>query len=524
MTGTTAPYRSDGQAASDRFSHLLHAEWTKLRTVRGWVVGLVAAALVTVVLGLFTAQASHTSCGGGGPSIDPACVAPVGPDGAAVADGFYFVHQPLDGDVSITVEVTSLTGLIPSYEAPNPQDPGLAMDPGLEPWAKAGIMIKDGTDQGSAYAAIMVTGDHGVRMQHNYTHDTAGTAGAVADHPARWLRLTRSGDTLTGYESADGEQWTEVGTAHLDGLPSTVQVGLFVASPPSTQYEQRPFELSETGGPSQATAFFDHLDLQGSAQDSWRGNQVGNDPVLSALGEYQETGGTFTVSGSGDIAPATFGSDRTIEQSLVGTFAGLIGVVVVATMFITAEYRRRLIHTTLTASPHRARVLVAKAVVIGAATFVVGLVAAAVAVAVGQRIARSDGIVLNPVSTLTEVRVVAGTAALLAAAAVLAVAVGAMLRRSAAAVTAVIALIILPYILATASLLPNHVAEWLLRLTPAAAFSVQQTLVEHPQVSNLFTPAAGYFPLPPWAGLAVIGGYAGVALVVAVVLLTRRDA
>ena len=71
---------------------------------------------------------------------------------------------------------------------------------------------------------------------------------------------------------------------------------------------------------------------------------------------------------------------------------------------------------------------------------------------------------------------IVGTAALLAVAAVLALAVGTMLRRSAGAVTAVIVAIVLPYILATASVLPAGAAQWLLRLTPAAAFAIQQSL------------------------------------------------
>ena len=45
--------------------------------------------------------------------------------------------------------------------------------------------------------------------------------------------------------------------------------------------------------------------------------------------------------------------------------------------------------------------------------------------------------------------------------------------------TAVIVLIVLPYILAVASVLPAGPAEWLLRVTPAAAFAVQQTLVRY---------------------------------------------
>jgi hypothetical protein len=117
-------------------------------------------------------------------------------------------------------------------------------------------------------------------------------------------------------------------------------------------------------------------------------------------------------------------------------------------MFITAEYRRGLIRTTLIAHPRRGRVLVAKAVVIGAAAFAAGLAGAAAAVTLGGRLLRDNGNFVYPVTTLTEVRVVAGTAALFAVAAVLAVGIGAILRGSAAAVTAVIVVIVLPYILA----------------------------------------------------------------------------
>ena len=44
-----------------------------------------------------------------------------------------------------------------------------------------------------------------------------------------------------------------------------------------------------------------------------------------------------------------------MAQTLVGMFAGLIGVITVAAIFITAEYRRGLIRLTLTARPRRTR-------------------------------------------------------------------------------------------------------------------------------------------------------------------------
>jgi ABC-type Na+ efflux pump permease subunit len=58
-------------------------------------------------------------------------------------------------------------------------------------------------------------------------------------------------------------------------------------------------------------------------------------------------------------------------------------LIVVAAMFITAEYRRGRIHVLLTTVPRRGRLLAAKAVVIGAVGFAAGLVAAALAFAVG---------------------------------------------------------------------------------------------------------------------------------------------
>ena len=78
---------------------------------------------------------------------------------------------------------------------------------------------------------MMITGGHGVRMQYDYTGDVPGVAGTVSAASPRWLRLTRSGDTLTGYDSADGAHWTKVAAVTLAGLPSTVQGGLFATSP-----------------------------------------------------------------------------------------------------------------------------------------------------------------------------------------------------------------------------------------------------------------------------------------------------
>jgi ABC-type transport system involved in multi-copper enzyme maturation permease subunit len=523
-----APYRSALPAGRDGFAQLVRAEWTKLRSVRGWVIGLLLVIVVTDLIGLFGGGSSSVQCqtsAGTKPSSGAACAPkiPTGPGGEAVNDAYYLVGQPLSGDGTLTARVTSLTTAQSTSGGPS----GDQLQPGPVPWAKAGIIVTASTRPGAAYAAMMVTPGHGVRMQYNYTGDTAGRPGALSGTAPRWLRLTRAGTTVTGWDSADGVHWTRVGAVSLPGLGATARVGLFAAAP-GWETQSTNFGGGETGqgGPSLATASLDRVSASGGWHPGpWRGTIVGGDTLAQA--GYHQSAGRFTVSGSGDIGPLVPGNggrEQTIERHLVGAFAGLIAVIVVAVMFITAEYRRGLIRTTLTASPRRGRVLAAKALVAGAATFAVGLVAAVIAVVGGVAIVHSQFGYVFPVSPLTWVRVVVGTALLLAVAAALAVAVGAIMRRTAAAVTTAIVVLVLPYVLAVASLLPAGAGEWLLRITPAAGFAIQQSIPAYSQVANVYVPTAGYYPLAPWAGFAVLCAWTALAFGLAVFLIRRRDA
>ncbi|MDL4815513.1 ABC transporter permease subunit [Actinomadura opuntiae] len=490
----------------DGFLQILHAEWTKFRTVRGWLIGMVAAALLLL---LFAALAGVSSDQRGSSPV------PIGPGGEPVTDSFYFVHQPLSGNGSITVSVSALKSSIPK----GPGD----LRPSTVPWAKAGLIIKQNTHQGSPYAAIMVTGDRGVRMQDGYVNDRPGPVSATSP---RRLRLDRSGDTITGYASTDGTHWTKVGTARVDGLGPTAQVGLFVASPPAME------GMGTTG--SVSTAVFEDLRFQGGwAGGRWTGDQVGAEsPTFAGYpdntsGSVTESDGRFAVTGAGDIAPAvreTLPTGGTLRDILTGTFAALIAMIVVGALFITTEYRNKMIHLTLAASPRRSRVLAAKAIVLWLVTFVAGLLGTVIATPLGERLARGHGVYIFPVPSATELRVAFGTAALLATASVLALSVGAIFRHSAAAVTTVILAIVLPYILTAIPFMPASAANWLARVTPGAAFAVQQTLVEYDQVASHYTPYNGYYPLAPWAGFAVLAAYAVASLAAAAVLLSKRDA
>jgi hypothetical protein len=343
---------------------------------------------------------NNSSCGGNG------CAAPpTGPGGEAVTDQFSFVHRALAGDGSITVRVTSLTGLISgsgggSSSGGAGENPTAGWTPDLEPWSKAGIIIKSSTTPGSAYAAMMVTGSHGVRMQWNYTGDIAGLGGTATTASPRWLRLVRHGDTITGYDSADAASWAKVATVTLTGLPATAQAGLFATSPShGITLSQSAFGGSDTFAPTQDTGTFNHLSLGGTWHGgAWTGGDVGDTSGPTGLDGFRQADGGLTVSGSGDIAP--FVADQLeagerIEDAIsVGSFAAVIAAGVLGALFITAEYRRGLIRVTLAASPRRGRVLAAKAIVIGAVTLAAGIAGIAIALPVGLAKLRAGG---NPI-------------------------------------------------------------------------------------------------------------------------------
>ncbi|RPF36523.1 ABC transporter permease subunit [Streptomyces sp. TLI_185] len=506
----STPYRSRLHPAHAGFGRLLLAEWTKFRTVRAWTLVLGIGAVVTVLVCLLGANGSSIS-GGGHDTL--------GPDGREVVDVFHYTHRPLTGDGTVTVRVTGLKS---------------ADGKTVEPWAKAGLLVKENLTPGSAYAAILATPAHGVRMQWNYTHDTAGSSTNVTTTP-RWLRLTRTGDHLTGHESADGHTWTKIRDVRLPGLPHTVQAGLFVGTPAHEDVRRAFGGTSETYDGGQATGTFDHPALRGtSASGSWTSTDMGPAAPDGPLAQNApppgttavSASGTYTLTGHGDIAPAQGGPD-TVQMSFQGVFFAVLFMVALGTLFVTAEYKRGLIRTTFTATPARLKVLAAKTTVITAVTFTTGLVAVAVGFDLAQHALRTNGfkppefpdvsLFQNPA-----LRAVAGSAALLSLVAVLALAVGVILRNSAGTIATVVVLVILPQILSFAFPLPA--AQWLLRVTPAAAFAIQQGVTHYPQVKYNCLPETGCYPLSPWNGLGVLAAYTAAALVLAAWSLRRRDA
>ena len=289
--------------------------------MRGWVIGAVAAALLIVAARAArhlppTRTAASASARPLNASCQSLCqpVPPLGPDGEAVTDSYYFVHRTLAGDGSITARVTSLTGLYPGRQ----RHAGQRRPTRPARWSGAAVV------QGRL---ILTTARHRLGVRRGDGHRRARRADAVRLHPRhrrpagvsarapRWLRLTRAGDTLTGYESADGTHWTQIGTATSPGCRTTVQVGLFVTSPQTAPASAVLRPVATARPPARPPTLRSACPQGAWTPGGWAAQNVGANvadaalPTLSSVGSSGPARG-FTVTGSGDIAPASVGRRR----------------------------------------------------------------------------------------------------------------------------------------------------------------------------------------------------------------------
>ncbi len=138
-------------------------------------------------------------------------VAGSGSDIWDTADAFRFVHVPVTGNCVITARVLAVQN--------------------TDPWAKAGVMIRENLNANSVNAMIGVTPGNGVTFQYRST--TGGTSGfnnSTGLTAPYWVRLVRNGNTFTGYRSIDGVNWIQQGTPQTFAMSATVYVGLVLTS------------------------------------------------------------------------------------------------------------------------------------------------------------------------------------------------------------------------------------------------------------------------------------------------------
>ncbi|HRS12180.1 MAG TPA: discoidin domain-containing protein [Sedimentisphaerales bacterium] len=134
------------------------------------------------------------------------------------ADEFRFAYKPLSGNGSIVALIESVSR---------------AVD-----WTKAGVMIRETLEAGSAFAAVYATPDYGCRYQARLTTGAAAvsdsgvvTAEQTALRPPYWVKIERVGSSFNGYYSTDGANWTAMAwNPQTIAMGANVYIGLAVTS------------------------------------------------------------------------------------------------------------------------------------------------------------------------------------------------------------------------------------------------------------------------------------------------------
>jgi len=128
-----------------------------------------------------------------------------------------------------------------------------------DPWAKAGVMIRQTPDPGSKFAAVYITPGNGCRYQarltpgSNATSDTADnafTSEQTAITAPYWIKIERdAADNFNGYYSSDGVSWVAMlWNPQKISMPSNVYIGLAVTSHSSGVIGEAQFSNVTTTG------------------------------------------------------------------------------------------------------------------------------------------------------------------------------------------------------------------------------------------------------------------------------------
>lgn len=226
---------------------------------------------------------------------------------------------------------------------------------------------------------------------------------------------------------------------------------------------------------------------------------------------------TVMVTLATTYASAGSGQDL-VRLSLTGVYLGQAVVAILAVLAITGEYSARMIDVTLTAMPRRLTLLAAKAAVLSALILGAGIVAVLGCLLAGRLILPASGFnvahgypMLSLARGLT-LRAVVGSVLYLVLIGLLSLGIATAVRDSAIAIGIVLGLLYVLPILAHLVGSP-HLEHRLEQIGPmTAGLAIQSTINQH-------SPVIG-----PWAGLAVLAGWAAAALATGGLLLRFRDA
>ena len=175
-----------------------------------------------------------------------------GADITGTADEFHFAYKTLTGPGSIVARVDSMEN--------------------TNQWAKAGVMIRETLDPGSAHAMAFVTPGQGVVFEYRPVagDNNLGAAGQQTGVTApHWVKLERSlSGSFTASHSADGSTWQQIPSTTMANIQMNANVCIGLA-------------VTAHDAALTCHAVFSNITFTGTVGPQWMNQDIGvasNDP------------------------------------------------------------------------------------------------------------------------------------------------------------------------------------------------------------------------------------------------------
>ncbi|MDO1447665.1 PA14 domain-containing protein [Rhodocytophaga aerolata] len=192
-------------------------------------------------------------------------------------DDFYYVYQPLNGNVAIVAKVESLQNTHPN--------------------ALAGIMIREHFGTDASFVATAVNPSGNTNFMWRQESSSPGYKSVPGTAP-RWLKLERNGNSFTSSYSSDGVNWTAIGQTTIN-MGSDIYVGLALTSQNSSSFNTATFSNVSITSPAMLAC-----SATGSIlREYWanvRGGAVTDIPVNTVPASSTQLTSFETPSGIGD--------------------------------------------------------------------------------------------------------------------------------------------------------------------------------------------------------------------------------
>jgi endonuclease/exonuclease/phosphatase family metal-dependent hydrolase len=250
--------------------------------------------------------ASGSSSGSGGSFT----VRGAGADVWGTADGFQFAYRTMTGDGEVVTHVRSI-----DY---------------MNAWSKGGVMMRESLSAGAKHAFMLVSAGKGDAFQRRPYTDGASTSSTTGGGPGYYVKITRTGNNFDAYHSADGSNWSWVGSEWID-MPGTIYVGLAVTShyygtPATATFSEtsvNEWTVTPTSSGGVLPSDWSHADIGAVAAGGWA-TSSGNDFQVGGSGaDIWNNADAFhfayrMLSGDGIIATRVTGIDWTDAWAKAG--------------------------------------------------------------------------------------------------------------------------------------------------------------------------------------------------------------